>query len=155
MGTLPPVVSVRGAAAAAAKPRAASAVDAAAYEHPEAYCLMTYQAIDGETEVIWNSRDGVTPYVIGLRSGKEARHVNWPSDRCVPDYLPPLGSRIFVDLTEARARQLARANAERLWATYPPSHQQFATVDDLAEMLAGEYLKSVGDGAPDLIEVAG
>lgn len=127
------------------------------YVHKEAFCLMTYRADDGskEEEVIWNSRDGVTPFVITLRSGKEARHVDWHLDRCVPDHMPPLGSRIFVDLTAPRARELARRNAERYWETYPPSREQFLTVDALAAMLEATYLADIGKGTPDLVEVTG
>jgi len=43
------------------------------YRHAGAFCLMTYRADDGtEEEQVWNSRDGVTPFVITLRSGKAA-----------------------------------------------------------------------------------
>ncbi len=85
----------------------------ATYRHAAAFCLMTYRADDGtEEEQIWNSRDGVTPYVIRLRSGKTAAHVDWRNDRRMPDYEPPAGSRIFVDLTEERARAHARKYAE-------------------------------------------
>lgn len=51
------------------------------FAHQEAYCLMQYDADDGtETEVVWNSRDGVTPFGITLRSGKPATHARWGED---------------------------------------------------------------------------
>lgn len=117
------------------------------YKHAEAFCLMTYQADDGsESEVVWNSRDGVTPFVIPLRSGKTATHVNWRGDVRTPDYAPPAGSRIFVDLTMERALEQARRNLARwaeegVFAELPPPS---------AEELAREYLHP---GAPDIIEV--
>jgi hypothetical protein len=107
--------------------------------HGEAYALMTYRSDDGtEEEVIWNSRDGVTPFVITLRSGKSATHVDWDHDFPDPDHIPEPGERIFVDLTEERALSIARVNAERFW-DHPElrtgARERFATVEDLAEML--------------------
>jgi hypothetical protein len=106
---------------------------------------MIYLADDlSESEVIWNSRDGVTPFVITLRSGKVARHVSWEKDVRDPDFKPPLGSRVFVDLSMARARQYARENIAKY-----PEHARLITVEDLA----AQYY---GDGHnPDLIEVSG
>jgi len=123
------------------------------YRHVEAFCLMTYRADDdSEEEVIWNSRDGVTPFVISLRSGKQAKHVNWAGDvRMPPNYEPPAGSRMFVDITEDRARQAARRNAEQWW-DHPdyPARAQFASMDEFVELLVRDYLQP---GAPDLVEV--
>jgi hypothetical protein len=124
------------------------------YRHAEAFCLMTYRADDGtEEEVIWNSRDGVTPFVIDLRSGKPAIHVGWHLDRCVPDYVPPSGSRIFVDLTEDTARQRARRAAERWFADDSSLGQQaraqFRTVEEMTDALAAKYRP----GDPDIQEV--
>lgn len=119
------------------------------YNHMEAFCLMTYRSDDGsETEVIWNSRDGVTPFVISLRSGKPASHFNWSGDRRVLDYKPPIGSRIFVDLTPERALEKAQANIARWKAE--GLDKDIDTPMPTAEELARAYL---APGAPDLIEV--
>jgi hypothetical protein len=68
----------------------------AEYKHMEAFRLMTYRSDDGtEEELIWNSRDGVTPFVIRLRSGKTATHVNWTNDRRIPDHQLKHGDRYF------------------------------------------------------------
>jgi hypothetical protein len=125
------------------------------FRHAEAYCLMTYRTQDGaEEEVIWNSRDGVTPFSITLRSGREALHVNWASDRRVVDHQPAPGSRIFVDLTEASAMRHARANAER-WFNDPGmgemARERYGTVENMAAELAQDYMSH--PGAPDLVEV--
>ena len=126
------------------------------YQHNEAFCLMQYQSDDSsETEIIWNSRDGVTPFVIHLRSGKEARHVRWSEDHCDPDFKPPLGMRIFVDLTPQRALEQAQKNAKRYFE-HPEfadlARDQYGSVQELAASLADSYLQP---GAPDLIEIAG
>jgi len=57
---------------------------------------MTYRSDDGsETEQIWNSRDGVTPFVIRSRSGKEMTHVNWQHDKPIPNHRLKHGDRFF------------------------------------------------------------
>lgn len=134
------------------------------HAHGEAFALMQYECQSrsnpfgskvgcGNVEIIWNSRDGVTPFGVDCRAcGGEATHVRWAQDVYAPDHTPELGSRMFVDLTPDRRRSLARKTAERYWETYPPSREQFATVDDLAEMLGSH---EVTPGEPDLIVVAG
>lgn len=125
-----------------------------AYRHAEAYCLMTYRSDDGtEEEVIWNSRDGVTPFAITLRSGKSARHVDWHLDRRVPDYQPKPGERMFVDLTPERARQAAERNVDTYLAGEARESllAQFGSRDAAIQSLAASYLERAG--SPDLIEV--
>ena len=84
----------------------------APYEHAEAFMLMTYVGdVSGREEVLWNSRDGVTPFVIESRwePHEALTHRTWSLDRRVPTFVPPVGSRIFVDLTIERAREHARS----------------------------------------------
>lgn len=84
--------------------------------HGEAFCHMLYRADDGtEEEWIWNSRDGVTPFVITLRSGKEARHVEWHRDRYDPGHQPQPGERIFRDLLPDSAIVKRREFVEHWW----------------------------------------
>lgn len=117
---------------------------AMSYKHAEAYCLMTYRSDDEtEEEIIWNSRDGVTPFTITLRSGKPARHVNWRDDVRDPDYKPKPGERIFVDLTPERAEEHARRVMSN-WEHLP--QRELPSLKELTQ----SYLR---DGAPDLIEV--
>lgn len=138
------------------------------HAHKEAFALMQYECQPpksspfgnptprpscGTVEWIWNSRDGVTPFGVDCRScGGEALHARWNEDIYAPDHIPALGSRMFVDLTPERRKVLAHKTAERYWETYPPSREQFATVDELAEMLASH---PITPGEPDLIVVAG
>lgn len=125
------------------------------HRHGEAFMLMKYQADDGsESEIVWNSRDGVTPFVITLRSGKQARHVEWRNDVYHPEHKPVPGDRIFVDLTMARAEELALANARRYFEDAELAaiaRERWATPEEMAKEMAVE---AFGDGhAPDLIEV--
>lgn len=125
----------------------------AGYKHAEAFCRMLYRADDGSGEEwIWNSRDGVTPFVIASVSGKAMTHVEWSRDQFVPNYKPKMGERIFVDLTPERARAIAERNAEQYWddPRYPAS-AQFDSREALVELLAKSYLEQAGE--PDLIAV--
>ncbi len=88
------------------------------YNHGEAFCLMQYRDdVTGEVETIWNSRDGVTPFVIDSRAGNTATHVDWSNDQRNPDFVPPHGMRIFVDASpnQAHIRRSARAYVDQYW----------------------------------------
>lgn len=87
------------------------------YAHPEAFCLMKYASADGRiVEWIWNSRDGVTPFMIRSADGAtELQHVDWQLDRCLPLYQPAPGERVFVDSTEARMRPRVEAYVTKYW----------------------------------------
>lgn len=114
------------------------------YKHAEAFCLMTYQSDDGtEEEIIWNSRDGVTPFVITMKSGKTGKHINWRNDRRVLDYVPQPGERIFIDLTREKAVEYARRNLRR-WEDDGMNMMGAPTAVDLAS----EYLRQ--EGSPDI-----
>ncbi len=125
------------------------------HQHREAFALMQYESDDGSVrEVIWNSRDGVTPFCGTSRDGDtQLTHVRWHEDRYAPDHVPALGDRIFVDLTRDRAMALAEKNAQRFWDTYPPTREQFASVEECAEVLAAGYMGT--PDAPHLEVVAG
>ncbi len=86
------------------------------YWHKEAFCLMTYQCDEtGECERIWNSRDGVTPFVIPTRDGKASMtHILWDRDRCEPEFCCDRGMRIFVDMPQ----EVALAYARMHWNMY-------------------------------------
>jgi hypothetical protein len=119
------------------------------YEHAEAFCLMKYRSDDGtDEEIVWNGRDGVTPFFLTLRSGKTAKHVDWHLDQRMPeDYKPLPGMRMFVDLTPERALEAARANLERWKAEGLPMDNA-----PTAEELAKGYMKQ--PGSPDIVTVS-
>ena len=73
------------------------------HTHAEAFCRMLYRnKATGREEWLWNSRDGVTPFVIPDPAGGEMRHVEWRRDVCDPDFIPPVGSRVFVGKHDPR-----------------------------------------------------
>ena len=46
-------------------------IDGHRFGHAEAFMLMTYREVDGDsTLLVWNSRDGVTPFVINIGAKK-------------------------------------------------------------------------------------
>jgi len=81
----------------------------------EGFKLMKYATDGGYVEVIWNSRDGIAPFIIRSRDGQEMHHIDWSGDVFAPFHEPKLGDRIFVDLTYERALEGRRAYVERYW----------------------------------------
>lgn len=88
------------------------------YNHAEAFHLMKYHCEScGISEILWNSRDGVTPFIIDCTHchGKDgAKHVNWDHDKCSPEYSPGPGMRVFVDLTLKKAIECSVKRVEMM-----------------------------------------
>jgi len=129
------------------------------YAHVEAFCLMRYASDDRNTqELVWNSRDGVTPFVIQSKDGTtELTHIDWKQDQCLPDYRPQSGDRIFVDMTPERAHEHAVTQVKKEWDREPfPMRSRtdlWETPHEAVEYLAQRYLER--SGQPDLITVTG
>lgn len=125
------------------------------YLHPTAYVVLRYRALDdpAEVEEVWNSRDGVTPYTILLPSGRPATHCDWTSMVARPDYSPPPGSRIFVDLTEEIARSNAETYVSKVWddkgAEGMLARSRFETPEALIESLIAD----IRPGEPTIVVV--
>lgn len=125
------------------------------YKHFEAFMHMWYATDDGrERELIWNSRDGVTPFCERSRSGKEMTHVNWNQDSREPGYKPKAGDRIFVDATRELLGDAAKAYVEKYWDNpeYPMSKMTYSwkTKEEAVEYFLAEWTKP---GSPTLVEV--
>lgn len=124
------------------------------YNHAEAFMLMEYTDADGNVEVIWNSRDGVTPFITSLRSGAEARHQNWAADRRAPFHIPAIGDRVWVTMDYSYAFTMAEKRLADLKERYPEQYAgmtQTRSDDELIAMLADDFYK--GGHAPRLIVV--
>lgn len=124
--------------------------------HAEAFMLMQYDSDDGtETEVLWNSRDGVTAFVITLPSGKQATHARWGDDVfCNESMARALGVRWFADHTEETARASAVTFVDKFWEhpTTPmqgmwPSRE--AAIDHFTEEWVGTPTILDCPGPPD------
>jgi|GEM_PF-1550979 len=124
------------------------------HAHGEAFCLMAYASRDGsQREVLWNSRDGVTPFGLHAadKSG-ELFHVTWPLDVYAPAFIPPVGMRVFIDLTEEAARAHVERQVERDWEnpTYPMS-RAFASKQEAVKRLTDSHMERAGQ--PDVVVV--
>lgn len=111
--------------------------------HAEAFCLMYYQCEKCYiVELIWNSRDGVTPFIINcVACGGAMRHENWHLDKYLPDYVPQPGQRYFIDLTWPSYFRKMRANAG-------PAYE--AAGQKLTKKVLEKWWKDVEPGAPDI-----
>lgn len=115
------------------------------HNHKEAFCLMQYQCETcGHLEVLWNSRDGVTPFTIncshcganGITGGM--KHVRWNEDAYAQLHKLKNGQRYFTTLTKADAEVLAAEILEKRskmteWLKYPAP-----TLEQMTASLYGE-----------------
>lgn len=122
--------------------------------------LMRYEGAGGRREWIWNSRDGITPFVVSAKDDPkvEMQHGNWHLDRYAPLYVPSVGDRVFVDLTEELARPLATAHVERRWdrGEYQMcEHRTFAELgkDGTVEYFVREWVSAWGGHSPHVAVV--
>lgn len=123
------------------------------HAHGEAFCLMAYASRDGSRrEVLWNTRDGVTPFGLHAEDGVELFHATWVLDVYAPAFIPPVGMRVFVDLTEEAARTHAAEQVERDW-DHPeyPMREAFASKGDAVGVLTASNMERPGQ--PDVVTV--
>lgn len=106
------------------------------FAHNEAFMHMQYRTDDGRvTEWVWNSRDGVTPFVISI-GDRQATHISWAQDRRDVEYVPSVGERIFVTLCTKRMEELAWKKVNMFWdhPEYPMSGR-FADKQEAFDLL--------------------
>lgn len=120
---------------------------------PEAFCLMNYASSDGRVrEQLWNSRDGVTPFNIHTSAGVQMQHVDWQMDVCVPFFVPPVGMRVFVDITEAVLREHMTRQVETYWDDdeFPMSDRWDTKEEAISEFVVANMKQP---GQPDIVVV--
>lgn len=133
-------------------------------QHGEGFCLMQYKdKVTGEIEILWNSRDGVTPFIIESRRGNEAEHIDWRADKYAPDFKPAKGMRIFVDASpqHKHIRKSASDYVNKYWALDIGGGQKMKTTltkESGAQMNKGEAIdffitEWTKPGSPTIIEV--
>ncbi len=124
------------------------------HQHAEAFRLMKYLCEEcKQVEWIWNSRDGVTPFMARCRTcDGSIQHVEWEDDPYLPDFTPPPESRMFVDLSPKRAVVLVRSKIETWWnhAVCPMSEMFESKNEAEKQLLAG---KDYASYQPDLVTV--
>lgn len=132
------------------------------HQQPEGFKLMHYRCSRGHWEMIWNSRNAVTPFIIGCRfCTEEAEHVNWNQDEYLPDHKPAAGTRVFIDLTIEKARKYRRDFVAKWWNT-PSTCGSESTMEnsgmyksekDAVEKLAKHDMDSFAPHTPTLVIV--
>lgn len=137
------------------------------YVHGEAFAMMLYECrVCGGREVLYNTRDGVTPFGVPCRNercnahpkdlGSPMLHIFFRLDRCVPDFTPWPGMRIFRDGTVEEARSILRRRIEG-WKGTPYERTQEDT-DEIVGLITSDYADGCGfeRGWPmvDLVEAS-
>ncbi|MCK4957813.1 MAG: hypothetical protein KAT00_00400 [Planctomycetes bacterium] len=88
------------------------------HKYAEAWKIMHYVCeVCGHHEILYNGRNGVTPFMIGCGRGPErcngsAQHDQWSKDYLSPQFRPLIGMRVFVDLTQEEFEESARRRIE-------------------------------------------
>lgn len=132
--------------------------------HPDSHMLIpyAYRSIPKHTtEVVWNDREGPAPSTIRLRSGEPAVRLGRVV-AATADYVPPAGSRKFIQMTEEYAEEEAEELADFYWeAADTEANRQIParlkdlhpTRDDLAATFLMGLLEEVRRGAVRLVDV--
>lgn len=111
-------------------------IDGHRFGHAEAFMLMTYREVDGDgTLLVWNSRDGVTPFVINIGAKKYQHDI-------------PLQQGPFFDLSREHA-------VTHVWVTRTDAQVLEAwhrTMDKAVEM--GKIAPDKAASMRDNLEVA-
>lgn len=157
-------VASRAVPTSARHPVVLGGADKRPRRHLHGHKLLVYRGTDqenwNEREIIWNSRNAKAPSFICGLSGNELMMVSMKPDddepighRYAPDYVPRVGERVFVELTEERARILATAQITREWSD-PEQRAEldynFATREDAVRETASSLLDH---GYPDMVVV--
>ena len=104
------------------------------HTHKEAFCLMWYACQSCfHREVIWNSRDGVTPFGLGCPScGGNLLHTDFEADAFAPHHKLNLYQRYFRDGTPEEALAIVRrriGNADGTEYEVPHEEREELVID--------------------------
>ncbi len=113
-------------------------------KHVEGFCLMTYRCALGHTELLWNSRDGVTPFNIKCNypdCDKNSQHIAWEKDLCIPLF----EGRCFVDNTIENFKEQLIKNIE----TNKGIQERYPTEQEREELLL-RLLEGFDEGQPTI-----
>lgn len=118
----------------------------------EAYCIMEYHCEKCHTsEFLWNSRDGVTPFIINCVHCEkgEMRHINWQGDKREVWHIPKKGERIFITMPNEVNDLYVRKRIEMYWENEQyPMREMFANKEEAFKKLSGDMQK---EGEPFII----
>ena len=87
--------------------------DKSKHQHAEAFWLMKYTCQDcGHEEVIWNSRDGVTPFGIRCMACGEINMLHKGPDRYAPNHVPTVGQYIWITFPDSLRLPFGRGRVQ-------------------------------------------
>ena len=118
------------------------------HNHTEAFRLMQYACEDCEhNEIIWNSRDGVTPFGMNCPACNSINmlHVNWRQDVYAPDHVPEPGQGVWIDMPESLKRPVALQRMKRAEGS------SFEVRGEERKALIEYIIEDIGPGTPWLI----
>jgi hypothetical protein len=137
-----------------------------AYQHGEAFMLMTYLCEDcGTKEKLWNTRDGVTPFCIDCRKcNGDMNHTDWNSDVRDAQFRHQfevgmfLTMRVFVDAADfpRMMRRKATEYVNRQWEAVEWPMKNNLTNEHGAAMTKGQAIEFFvkdwsKDGSPQVV----
>jgi hypothetical protein len=114
------------------------------FHHSEAFALMIYRCEScGTRERLYNSRDGVTPFIINCRDCKgNMMHIDWQGDECLPGYVPKRGQRVFIDTPKEVFEMFTRAKINFFWLhSEYPLHKRYNSKKEAFDEFVKEYKK--------------
>lgn len=110
--------------------------------HKEAFCVMEYHCKKcNKSEFLWNSRDGVTPFILSCKDCKgEMRHINWQGDKREPWHIPKKGERIFITMPVEVHHIYIRKRIELYWENDQyPMKEHFQSKEEAFKSLSSSY----------------
>lgn len=122
-------------------------------QHKEAFALMWYACKCGHMERMWNSRDGVTPFSTVCPSCDQPTlmHTRWADDVRCQNHKPHIGQRVWVGMTQDRARLCVAMRQVQLARSPQCTSERLARYQDRFEQLVLDTWQ--GGAAPDLLVV--
>lgn len=103
-------------------------------KHPEAFCVMKYKCEKClSIEMIWNSRDGVTPFTIMCKCGGCMEHVEWKNDIKI--------SRVFISISTKEAEEIAVKRVDSIAKNQGVTHskeERLNLIENVAKDIYGE-----------------
>lgn len=116
------------------------------HQYGEAFKLMLYQGQDSQRIVdIWNSRNGVTPFMVHI-DGEKYQHVHFHLDRRAREHRLRPGDYFFRDITEDEAARLAARRVDH----FEPDLGDRERAQMIAELTPEFYRHSSGAAHPYL-----
>lgn len=119
-------------------------------QYPEAFALIIYDGPEGQSETVWNSRDGIAPWEIPTRDGNATMNARDEFAGIDPDYVPRPGERVIVNADAEKMRDEEIGRVTREWNYYAPSYREMHGIDNLDDAI-DHIRKKNYLGAPCLI----